>query len=251
MTTSAYAGVGKISVALYSDAANFEGRQFRLVGNSSTFEFSFTQDEKTLADFTNASGGIDASFKRITGGSGKIDLRRIGVDNLALAMFGTTATLGATPIVGESGYKIVPGRVLPTKRLIDTTVAPVVKKGATTILAADYTVSAGGITIASSITTGGVVSGDSVTIDYTPLASGDVQALMTTSPEVSILFDGINSVNGKPLVAKIFKAQLGALASLPLISDDFITLALPFSMVRDDSITTSGKSQYAQIEQAA
>jgi hypothetical protein len=249
MTTSAYAGVGKIHVALFSDSATFEGRKFRSLENSSAFEFSFTQEEKTLADFTNASGGIDASFKRITGGSGKMDLRRIGAENLALALFGTTSVLNTTPIVGESGYKIVPGMFLPTKRLIDQTVAPVVKKGGTTILTADYSVSAGGITIASTITTGGVASGDSVTIDYTPVASSDVQALLTTSPEVSIIFDGINSVNGKALVVKIFKAQLGALSSLSLISDDFITLSLPFSVVKDSSISAAGKSQYVQIEQ--
>ena len=238
--TSAYSGVGKISVALYSDSATFEGRKFRPVENSSAFEFSFTQEEKTLPDYTNASGGIDASFKRITGGSGKMDLRRIGVENLALALFGRLRRA----ILHRSERTI-----RPTKRLINTTVAPVVKKGATTILAADYSVSAGGITIAATITTGGVVSGDSVTIDYTPVASGSVQALMTTSPEVSIVFDGINSVNGKSMVVKLFKAQLGALSSLPLISDDFITLSLPFSMVRDSSITDAGKSQYAQIEQ--
>lgn len=246
--TSAYSGVGKISVALYSDAATFKGRKFRPLENSSAFEFSFTQDEKTLPDYTNASGGIDASFKRITGGAGKIDLRRFGIDNLALALFGTSATENTTPIVGESGFKIVPGKFLPTDRLINTTVAPVVKKGATTILAADYTVSAGGITIASTITTGSVSSGDSITIDYTPVASDSAQALMTTSPEVSIMFDGINSVNGKAMTVKIFKAQLGALSQLQLITDDFGVLSMPFTLVKDSTITTSGKSQYALIE---
>ena len=62
--TSAYSGVGKISVALYSDSATFEGRKFRPVENSSAFEFSFTQEEKTLPDYTNASGGIDAHLLR-------------------------------------------------------------------------------------------------------------------------------------------------------------------------------------------
>lgn len=249
--TSAYAGVGKISVALYSDAATFKGRQFRPVENSSAFEFSFTQEEKSLPDYTNASGGTDASFKRITGGSGKMDLRRIGIENLALALFGTSSTGNTTAIVGESGFKIVPGKFLPTDRLINTAIAPVVKKGATVIDTDDYTVSAGGITISSTITTAGVVSGDSVTIDYTPVSSGIVEALLTTSPEVSIAFDGINSVNGKALSVKIFKAQLGALSSLQLISDDFSTLSLPFTLVKDSSITGAGESQYVQIEQEA
>lgn len=65
------------------------------------------------------------------------------------------------------------------------------KKGATTtVLAADYTVSAGGITIAATITTGSVSSGDAITIDYTPQASNDVQALISSAPDVSIHVPG-------------------------------------------------------------
>jgi len=246
---SAFIGKAKVRVALYSAGSTFENRPFRYVENVSNFQFSFSEEEKKLADYASASGGVDASVKRISDVSGSIDMRHFSADNLALALWGTTAALTATPIVGESGYKIVPNMFVPTKRLINTSVAPVVKKGATTILAADYSVSAGGITIGSTITTGGVISGDDVTIDYTPVASGSVQALMTTSPEVSIVFDGINSVNGKALVIKIFKANLGALSSLQLISDDFVTMSLPFTLVRDRSITTTGKSQYVLIEQ--
>ncbi len=245
----AFSGVGKISVAPFAGASTFVARSFRPLGNASEFSFAPTQDEKTLMDYTNASGGIDAAMKRTTGGSGKIDLRRIGVNNLALALFGTTTSLNTTAIVGESGGKIVPGMLVPTERLINTAVAPVVKKGATVIAPADYSVSAAGITISSTISTAGVVSGDAITIDYTPVASADVQALISTAPEVSIVFDGINSVNGKATVYRIFKAKLGAPSNIQLIGDDFAPLSVPFTLVRDDSIIAAGKSQYFQVEQ--
>jgi hypothetical protein len=113
------------------------------------FQFSFSKRKRSCPTYASPAGGIDASVKRISDVTGSIDLRHFSADNLALALWGTTAVLSATPIVAEAGYKIVPLMFIPTKRLINTSVAPVVKKGATTVLAADYTVSAGGITIAA------------------------------------------------------------------------------------------------------
>lgn len=249
--SSAFSGVGRIMVALYSDSATFESRKFRFVENASAFSLVFSEDEKKLMDYTNSAGGVDASIRRISSASGKMDLRRLSVDNLAMALWGTTTTLTTTAITGESGYKIVPNMFCPTKRLINTSVAPVVKKGATVILAADYTVTTGGIMISPTITTGTVISGDSITIDYTPLASADVQTLLSTAPDVSIVFEGINSTDGKYTVVKTFKAKLGAPSDIALISEDFTTLSVPFTIQKDSTIVTGGKSQYFQIEQAA
>jgi hypothetical protein len=85
--SSAYSGVGRIMVALYSDSATFETRKFRFVENASSFGVSAAEEEKKLMDYTNSSGGVDASIRRITSGSGKMDLRRLSVENLALALW--------------------------------------------------------------------------------------------------------------------------------------------------------------------
>jgi hypothetical protein len=248
---SAFIGKAKVRVALYSAGSTFENRPFRYVENVSNFQFSFSEEEKKLADYASASGGVDASVKRISDVSGSIDMRHFSADNLALALWGTTAALTATPIVGESGYKIVPNMFVPTKRLINTSVAPVVKKGATTILAADYTVSAGGITISSTITTGSVSSGDSITIDYTPQLSNDVQALMSSAPDISIHVEGINEVDGKYTIFKGYKAKLGVAQNVSLIGDDFGTLTVSLTFQKDETIVTGGKSQYFEMQQAA
>jgi len=139
---------------------------------------------------------------------------------------------------------------IPTKRLINTSVAPVVKKGATTILTADYTVSAGGITIASTITTGSVVSGDAITISYTPQAGADVQSLINSAPDISIHVEGKNEVDGKDIIFRGYKAKLGVAQNVSLIGDDFGTLRVTFTLQKDGSIVAAGKSQYFEIEQA-
>ncbi len=237
----------KLRAAVYADAATFEARKFFDLENASSFSLSFSEEEKTLADYRTGAGGIDASVKRITAMSGSFDLRHATVQNLALALWGTTASLGATPIVDEAGYKINTGYFVPTKRVIDTSVAPVVKKGATTVLTADYTVSPGGILIGSSITTGGVANGDSITISYTPKAGGDVQALISSAPQLSIHVEGINQVDGKYFVGRIWKAKLGVASNVPFISDDFATLTVSLTVEKDETIVTAGVSQYAQL----
>ncbi len=247
---SAYIGKAKVRVALFSSGATFESRPLSPLGNVSDFQFSFSEEEKKLADFTSASGGVDASQKRISDATGSFDMRHLTAANLALALWGTTSALAATPITDEAGYKIVPNMFVPTKRLINTSVAPVVKKGATTILTADYTVSAGGITIASTITTGSVVSGDAITISYTPLVGADVQSLINSAPDISIHVEGVNEVDGKSLVFKGYKAKLGVAQNVSLIGDDFGTLQVSLTFQKDETIVTAGKSQYFELQQA-
>ena len=245
---SGFIGTGKIKVADYGGAAAFAGRKFIDIGNASAFQYSFSENKQELRDYQDPAGGTADSVSRIDTVSGQIDMRNFRADNLAMALWGTTAALNTTAITGESGYKIVPGAFIPTARLINTSIAPVVKKGATTILAADYTVSKGGITIAAAITTGTVVSGDPITIDYTPVASNDVQALINSAPNVSIFFEGVNQVDGKYTTVRIYKAKLSVAKAVDMVGDSFGTLQLDFTISKDTTVSGAGISQFLKME---
>ena len=246
---TAFIGKAKVRVALYSLGATFASRPLFDLENTSRFELSFAEEEKKLADYRSASGGTDSSSKRIDTITGSMDARHLTPANLALALWGASTALNATPIVDEAGFKIVPNMFLPTARLLDTAVAPVVKKGATVIDTDDYTVSPGGILIASSITTATVVSGDSVTISYTPKLSHDVQALISSAPDISIHIEGINEIDGKYTIGKVWKAKMGVAQNVGLISDDFAILSLNFTIQKDETISSAGsKSQYFMLE---
>jgi len=136
------------------------------------------------------------------------------------------------------------GRFIPTNRIINTSVAPVVKKGATIVNAADYTVSTGGILIKDTITTATVVDGDAITIDYTPQAGFDIQALITSAPLVSIYFNGVNAYNETPCTDKIWKARLGVAQNFNLITPELSPLPLTFKIEMDETIVGTGISQY-------
>lgn len=242
-----YIGTGKTKVAAYSSGASFAMRNFRDVGNASTLEFSFSEEKKELKDYQDPAGGVAASVSKVDKVEGKMSLRKISPENLALALWGTTSVLNTTPIVGEQ-HTINAGAFIPTNRLINTSVAPVVKKGATTVSAADYTVSKGGITIAATIGTAGVVNGDAITIDYTPVASADVQSLINAAPDVSIFFEGVNAVDGKYNTVRIYKAKLGVASNISMIGDDFATLDISFTVLKDTTVTGAGISQFLKQE---
>lgn len=237
---------GKIAVADYSAAVAYASRQFTRLGNSSVLTLNVNEENKELLDYQDAAGGLAASYRRIQTVTGQIDMRDITAANLALALWGTTAAKGTTAITGEA-HKIYAGAFVPTDRLINTSVAPVVKKGATTVSTADYTVSKSGILIASTITTGGVTSGDDITIDYTPAAGNDVQALINSAPLKSLHFEGVNQVDGKYVKLRIWEIKLGAPKNISMIGDDFATLSLEFSVIKDTTIVSG--SQYFDMEQ--
>ena len=83
---SAFIGKAKIRIGLYSSGATFKARALRYLENSSRLELSFAEEEKKLSDSTNASGGTDASVKRITEVTGAMDPRHFTPENFALAL---------------------------------------------------------------------------------------------------------------------------------------------------------------------
>lgn len=245
---SSFIGTGKVKIALYSSGSTIGARKFVDVGNASVFRYSFTEEKKEIRNYQDPAGGNADTVTRVNTIDGQIDLRDFKPANMALALWGTTSALAATAIVGEAGHVINPGSFIPTNRIINTSIAPVVKKGATVIAPADYTVSVGGITIADTITTATVVAGDAITIDYTPKAGADIQALISGSPEVSIFFEGINQVNGKASTRRIYKAKLGVAQQIDEIGEDFGTLQLSLSIQQDKTIVAVGISQYISGE---
>ena len=79
----------------------------------------------------------------------------------------------------------------------------------------------------------------------------DVQSLINSAPDISIHVEGVNEVDGKPIVFKGYKAKLGVAQNVSLIGDDFGTLQVSLTFQKDETIVTAGKSQYFELQQAA
>lgn len=251
MSSTAYQGVGRIKVGLHSSGVSLGLRKLRDTGNNSAFQFSFTTRDGSLRDYTDPAGGVDAKLQQIEEASGQIDFRHISAENFALLLWGEHDIKSNAAITGEV-IAAHAGGFVPTRRIINRTVAPVLKKGATTLSTADYKVSDAGITFADTFATSGLTDGDEITIDYTPRAGYNVQALIKAAPLVSIVFEGINIVTGLPLVVRMYKARLGVAQQVGLIGDDFATFSVSFTLEKDndDPSIAANDSRWFELDAA-
>lgn len=71
-----------------------------------------------------------------------------------------------------------------------------------------------------------------------------VEALIRSAPLIAVKFDGINAVDGEPVVGKFYKVRLGAPQNVELIGEDFGTLSVSGTLEADTEIDTVGESQY-------
>lgn len=225
----------------------------RFIGNVSKFTYGTSEDKKTLADFTQGGGGNYNSVIRIGDVIIALTLHDYSAENIALALFGSTSSVTAAPVVDESiTSRATLDTLVKTANMIDTSVAPVVTSdpsGTTYAVETDYTVSAAGITILS---TGSISASTALLVSYTKKAVDIVQALTTSGGEHELIFDGLNEAqSGAPVVITVHRAKFGPAAELGAISDDFGAVELAGEALKDTTITGAGLSQYIEIQQAA
>ncbi len=244
-TEQSYIGKGSVFIGLHdgSDA-------LREIGNVSALTISASEEEKALKDFTSAGGGNANSVRRVDKVEVAMTLHDLSAKNLALASFGTTSAVTAATVTDESHANARAGGLIRTAFPIDTAIAPVVKVGATTHVAdVDYKITpAGPIVLAG----GAINDNDTVLVSYTKDAASVVQALINPAQNYRISFVGLNEAqSGKPVIVDMHKVKLGALASLPLIGDDFAGLEIKGEALSDSAITGAGLSKFYAVTQVS
>jgi len=246
ITENSYIGKGVVYIK------NRASGGFRFLSNVESLIESFETEEKTIPNNTTAGGGDWDAITRIKGAKVAAVMYDFSAENLALATNGSVTAITATPIVAEAQTATALGEIVPTVKMIDTSVAPVVKNGAGTttyVVNTDYTVSAAGITPAVG---GTMVAAAAFTVGYTPKAGSVIEMLTAAAGEYTLMVDGLNEADsGKPVRITLHRAKPAAASSLGYISDDFATLPVEFKLLADTSITAAGKSQYSKIELAA
>ncbi len=217
------------------------------MGNCSKLSFAIAQNEISEQDYENPGGGKRNSIKRITGVTGAITTKNHDPMILALGLRGTvTNNASTTAITGEAHADVALGSLVVFKRFPNPAQPIVVKKGATTIDAANYEVKRVGVFIKADAA--GVVAGDDITVDYTPLAESGVEALTVTSEEFYMLFDGLNEADsGKPVAVEGRRIDFSPMAGMELISDEFGNVELAFEVLSDDSIQGADESKYFNV----
>lgn len=242
MTSCAYIGKGKV----YLDG--------RFVGNVSALTIAITEDKVTQTDYTGPGGGNCATVSRIDAVEMNMTMTSYDPNNLALAVFGSASAVATSSIVDESissPATLDDDTLVLTANLIDTAQAVQVTSdpaGTTYTEGTDYTIGTAGITILAAGTIG---AGTALLVSYEVKGHNLVEALVSSAQEYEIVFDGLNEADsGAPVVVKGYKVKFGPAEELALISDDFAEIALTGDILKDETITGPGLSQYFTVAAA-
>ncbi len=250
-----YIGVGMIYVGEYICGTDgvLVNTPKRFIGNTSNFQIDVSQNTRTQPDFTTVAGGPDCTVTTIDEVTVQMDVACFKSENLAFALFGET--FDALAGTGFTETLFAPANpadaFLALQNLPDTTNNPIVVAdalGTVYVERVDYTVGSSGITLTESTT----IPGDSeLVITYDHIACSIVEMLTAGSSEVSICFDGRNAATDRPFRVTLNRVRLNPTASLGLISDDFQSITLTGTALRDATIQAGGGiSQFGTIKQA-
>lgn len=246
MTTRTFIGKGTIYIKLRSAAAGLLP-----IGNASKLELDISEDKKDLMDYQNAGGGKANSISRIKDVTAAITMHNLSGDNLALVTRGSASAVAAGAVVAEQ-HTAYANALVPFDNLPDITQTITVKDSTATTTyteGTDYTVTRVGIIIA---TAGAIVDASIIKIDYTKAIADVVETLVNSAQEYTLTLDGLNEADsGKAALITIYRAKFSPTQKLGLIGDDFAGMDVSADVLKDDTITGAGLSQYAKIMMAA
>lgn len=110
----------------------------------------------------------------------------------------------------------------------------------------DYEVSAGGITLTDDPA---LYDGEELIVSYTKKAGNAVEALLNSSQEYEMFFDGLNEArSGKAVTIHAYRVKLGAAKDLALIGEDYVALEAEGKVLKDTSKNGTTVSQYFKAQ---
>jgi len=236
-----YIGKGKVYIEPV-------GGVMRFLSNASSMQLAISEEEKKLLDYTQMGGGTRNSLSRISEIKINFDLTDISPENLALALSGTVDDVAAGVVTSEQVTAVV-GAVSPLAYIGATSV--VVKDETETetfVAGTDYEVTGAGIV---ALEGGMIQTGDKLVVSYSYGAQKAVEALTDAAREYRIVFDGLNEAqSGSPRVVEFYRIKFSPTSGLGYIGDDFDTLSLSATVLRDTT-KPAGKSAYFRDVQVA
>lgn len=81
----------------------------------------------------------------------------------------------------------------------------------------------------------------------TALGITTIEAMTDSAPVIAVKFVGTNLVTGKDCTGKFHKVRLSPPNGVPLIGEDFASMAITGTLEADEKITDPGKSPYFTI----
>jgi hypothetical protein len=246
--TCCFKGRGKIWIQPYGK--NSVPRRF--LGNCSQLQYTPKLETESVPDYTHAGGGVDCSSTRISEVTVAIKMRCMSPQNLALALLGSAQSVATGNVVDEEAIAFK-GSLTALAKAMPSSVNVTDMAGTVTYQTPrDYVPSGAGLfipdttTIPAPVITNEVAA-PNVKVDYAYGAQYLIQALTKTSDEYSMLFDGLNDVDGFPVIVKFHRLKFGPSKALELLGDKMAEIDVDTAALTDSNIVAAGLSRYLEV----
>jgi hypothetical protein len=249
-----YSGQGSLYIA-ERDATTGAPKGFIAIGNVPELTLNIETTKFEHKESESGSRLIDLTIIQEKKGTFEFRLENMNLDNLALGLWGTKATVAGSTATAEviAIPQATPaGMRFPLQR---PAVSAVTVKGPsgtpTYVVTDDYTVdAANGVIILSAggdIVTAAASAATSIEVDYTYAAHTKVDAFMTAAaPERWLRFEGINTVDNKRVIVDLFKAQFDPLTGYALLNEELGSVTMRGALL-SDALRTTGSKFFRQV----
>jgi hypothetical protein len=221
-------------------------------GNSASIALAQAIEEQKVKDYTSAGGGTAASNTSISDVTAAVTTYNFNPHNLAIATAGAYEAVAGGVIASEPHTVVSQGTLIPLDKMLDHAVAVVVTGTGGTptyVDGTDYETRSTGIYIVEG---GAIAALAAIEASYTAIAAVDVEALVNTSAEYELVFDGVNEGDtGKSFRLNAYRVRISPSTDLPLISDDYAQLNLSITFLQDATVIGTGKSKYYKLQYAS
>lgn len=251
MSNLYYSGQGSLYVAK-RNATTGAAEGFIAVGNVPELTLDIEVDKFEHKESESGSRLLDLTIIKEKKGKFKFKLENLSIENLAMGLFGTSATVaGGMVAVGSPEIVTIPmGAKSMRFALANPDVSTVVVKdstGVTTYVSpADYTVDAkNGVIIipaTGAIVTAAGSAATTIKVSYTFAAYTNLEAFTSAAaPERWLRFEGLNTVDNSRVIIDLFRAQFDPLTGYSLINDDLGAVDMAGALLADSFITVGSK----------
>lgn len=120
--------------------------------------------------------------------------------------------------------------------------------GLKTLTAAEYEINSSGIYIPDNSTKISS-AGTPVSVGYTTTTGSTIEALVSAGAEYHVIFSGTNMArDGKAVTVDLYRIKFGPPKDLAFISDDFASMVLTATVLKDDTKTGANISAFCAIK---
>ena len=235
-----YSGQGSLYVAA-RDTDTGLPLGFTRVGNIPKLTVDIEIDKFEHKESESGQRLIDLTIIKEKKGTFNFTLENLSIANLVLGLWGEQSAVTGAAITNEAVTAHL-GKRTALKHLQISAVTVTDVAGTTTYTVdTDYVIDAanGALDIPTDST---IAEGETIHVDYTHAAYTDLQAFtQTTPPERFLRFEGINTVDDKPVIVELFRAVFDPLTGYELINEELGSLEMRGNVLADPKRTTGSK----------